>query len=72
MGKNPTKTKSAVSFSMGPALVRISDEYEFLSDCILEMIQNALDAEATKIWILIDKQKNEIIIAGRGGEELVA
>lgn len=55
-----------VRFSQGKALMHLARTYPTLALCIMEMIQNAIDAEATKIHVLIDLGKRQAVVQDNG------
>lgn len=57
---------SPFAFHQGQTLMRVADHYPFLVDVIIEAIQNALDANATIIWVVLDHQKHKLRIEDNG------
>ncbi len=57
---------SPFAFHHGKALMSVADHYPHLLDVILEGVQNCLDAHATVIWIVLDRQKRKLRIEDNG------
>ncbi|MFA6898500.1 MAG: ATP-binding protein, partial [Candidatus Paceibacterota bacterium] len=62
-----TRNLSRVAYPLGIGLLRFAEDYRTLPLVIFEQVQNALDVNATKIWIYVDQKKNQIIIRDNGG-----
>ncbi len=61
-----TKNTSEVNFSQGRALCKIAGEYPTLYEVIMESVQNAIDAGATDIEILLNRKNCNIVIHDNG------
>jgi hypothetical protein len=55
-----------LDFHHGEVLLKLSDTYPTLSRSILEMIQNALDALASHVYVKIDLKNREAIVMDDG------
>ncbi|MCX6746264.1 MAG: ATP-binding protein, partial [Candidatus Parcubacteria bacterium] len=64
--KENSEGLSPFAFHQGLTLLRIAEHYPYLIDVVLEAIQNALDAHATIIWVMIDHQKRKLRIEDNG------
>ena len=61
-----TTAQSKLSFNQGEALIRIAQTYITLLEVILEAVQNALDVNATRIKIVLNRQLRYIVIRDNG------
>lgn len=57
---------SILAFHEGEILMRVAGTYGTLHDVIMEQTQNAIDAEATKIWIFVNQATRLIIVKDNG------
>ena len=58
--------RSLVQFHAGMALCRLADDYATLAEVIYEQGQNAIDAQATRIWIEVYQKSHLVIIRDNG------
>lgn len=58
--------KSPFAIHMGEALIKIAGTYPTLLDVVVECIQNALDANATKIWVILNRKSRLLTIRDNG------
>ncbi len=63
---NTEQHASRVSFHQGRALLQIASTYATVMEIVLEQAQNALDARATKIGILLNQKTRRITITDNG------
>ncbi len=66
---SPRKTlpsKARLDFHHGEVLLKLSDTYPTLAKSILEMIQNALDAMASHVYVKVDLKRREAVIMDDG------
>lgn len=62
-----TKTISPFAFHQGRTLVEsIAKDYPTLLDVILEQVQNAIDANAGRIWITLNQKARNMTISDNG------
>lgn len=63
-----TSTKHEVSYHAGMVLMRLSDFYPTLLDALLEMIQNGIDANSTRVYVGIDlaARKRSAVVMNNG------
>lgn len=57
---------SHLAFSMGNALLRMANHYPTLMEVVLEQVQNAIDSEATRIGIVLNKKKRILSVSDNG------
>lgn len=64
----PPKQPDAMraDFHKGMALIRLAETYRILPQVVLEMVQNAVDAEAKRIVVTINKKTHEIWVTDDG------
>jgi len=60
------KSSSTVTFNQGRALCKIAGEYPTLFEVIMEAVQNAIDADATSVNIILNRKGRNITIADNG------
>jgi hypothetical protein len=53
-------------FHMGRMLIMVAEKYATLPDVIKELIQNALDAKANKVWVTINLAEHVVIVRDNG------
>jgi len=58
--------RSTVGVHMGSILLRASSTYPTILEVILEQIQNAIDANATQVWVNINQKSRSISIRDNG------
>ena len=58
--------QSRLALSQGRALCKIANEYPTLYEVIMESVQNAIDAEATVIELLLNKKHRQIVVQDNG------
>ncbi len=60
-------SSDAVSFNQGKVIMHLArTTYTTLIQVIAEAVQNALDAHASYIWIVVDERKRSIVVADNG------
>jgi hypothetical protein len=59
-------TQHKIKFPQGKALLHLARTYPSLALCLLEMVQNAIDAEARKIHVHIDLGRHSAVIQDDG------
>lgn len=57
---------SRLEFHMGEALCRVAGAYPMILEVILEQVQNALDANAKTIWVVLSQKTRHIAIRDDG------
>lgn len=57
---------SQVGLHVGRALLQIAKEYPTILEIIMEQVQNALDANATKIGIILNQKSRRITVTDNG------
>ncbi len=57
---------STFGFNEGEALYRLASIYPTLRDVLLEIIQNALDMNADKIWLTVNKKSRSVSVRDNG------
>lgn len=63
----PRPSRDKISFNEGKVLLHLAKTtYTTMIQVIAEAVQNALDADATNIWIAVDEGKRTIVIADDG------
>ncbi len=70
--KTATGGRSKLRFHHGTALRRIADMYPTLADMLLEEVQNAIDAGATRISISVNQKTGFITISDNGDGATIA
>lgn len=55
-----------IQFPQGKALMHLANTYPTLALCLMEMIQNAIDAEATKVHVFVDLQRRFAVVQDNG------
>ena len=58
--------RSHVTFNQGRALCKIAGEYPTLYESIMEAVQNAIDANATEINIVLNRKSQHLAIRDNG------
>jgi hypothetical protein len=64
--KKQHKSGTEVGFHQGHVLLRLAETYSTLQDVIRELIQNALDANAKKVWVEIDLATHRVAVRDNG------
>ncbi|HYD93071.1 MAG TPA: ATP-binding protein [Candidatus Paceibacterota bacterium] len=59
-------SRSEVGFHHGKTLLKVANTYPSLFEAVLEAVQNAIDSEATKIGIIINRKTRSISIIDNG------
>lgn len=59
-------TRAKLAFHQGETLMRLSSTYGNLHKTVLEMIQNAIDASAKRVYVKLDLDKREAIVVDDG------
>jgi len=57
---------SSMGFHMGEAFCRVASDYPTVLDVILEQVQNAIDANATKVSVVLNRKTRHIAIRDNG------
>ena len=57
---------STLDFHKGRALLQIAKEYPTLLENLLEQVQNAIDADATRIGVLLNKKTRRVVVTDNG------
>jgi hypothetical protein len=63
---SPPAGVSTVDFHKGEMLVHASNTYQKLPQTILEMVQNGIDVDATRIVVVIDLAKRKVAVLDNG------
>ena len=58
--------QSPIHFPQGPVLIDLAGEYKTLYAVVMELVANELDANARSIFVVVNKKKRKITVAGNG------
>ena len=61
-----TANVSAIAFFMGEALIRVASHYPTILDVTLEQVQNAIDAGARAISVVVNRKTSHVAIRDDG------
>lgn len=66
MATKETATKSPIAFHQGRTLLMVANHYHTLLEVILECIQNALDEEASRVWVTLNQRSRLLTVSDNG------